>query len=612
MMAGFVFVIVGAITYVWVVRGFFSALVHLACTLVAGAIAFAFWEPLGNWLLNAAPDRGTMAFLRDSPWAIAIAVPFALSLGILRFATNKLLPANAKCEDVVDYVGGGLCGLASGAITAGFFMIAVGFLRFGPGAAGFQPVRYTAAAEGRGSIEREPGFMVGAVPRFDTLTVRLYETLSMTTLRTSEPLGKWYPRFDDVPWANRMTYGGRGRNTIRARDFTVQGWYTVGRAPNDNEWRGGPMAPLMQDVWNPTTSQTSVDMDGNRISSGYIAGFKTKLSSGAKEKQGQIIVGNGQVRLIVESVTEEDFKSLHPVAVVTNVGIEGLAQDQEPASARFRFDGNEVFFCSVGGASDATMWFEFAVPSGYKPIGLSIKNMRWEMPEGMAPTTYQAAAERDAAVIALGGVMSPPGGAAANPLTPTTEVPNPEVIASNSIGQRIQRGSHGTLATEETDRTWWIIDGEYTFSMKQLRESSQGLEANLVIDRFAVTNDTVIVKVDVSVNSPASILGSAADSADPNSPLVVEDTNGVQYEAVGYTYSDGEKYSIRFTVGQPLRGLTELNSSGVMISKSRPNQELKLVFRPTLGVKLRAFKIGAQTIRTWDPPIELNTPQKRR
>ncbi len=608
LMGAIVLVIAAFITYAWVVRGFFSAMVHLACTVVAGAVALGLWEPLGHWLLNASGDRGVAAVFRDSAWAIALALPFALTLGILRLATNKLLPANARCDDAFEYVGGGVCGLASAVLTLGIFMLSIGFLRFGPDALGYQPLRYTSAAKGRGSIEREPGILLGLVPRFDVLTARFYEQLSLTSLRTGEPLGKWHPRFDDVPWANRMTYQGRSRNTLRTREREVLGWYTVGLTPQDanpatGQFRGGPLDPLLTDEWNDT-GQSAIDLDGNPITTGYVAGFRVRMTSGAREKQGQILVGNGQVRLVVESVTDEEYKSLHPVAAVTNMGLDDLGPDQKPASARFRYDGNEVFFSSVGGASDANMWFEFAVPAGYRPIGLYIKNARWEVPEGPPTAVYGTPAERDKAVKDLGGILAPPSAGGGRP--------DDGIMVSNGIGQRIQRGSHGTLQIDRQGRSSVIVNGEYTFNMAQLKESLQGLPQELVIDRFAATNDTCVVKVDVSMNTKASLVGRLADAADPNVPPVLEDANGQLYEAVGYVYSDTEKVKIRYTLGQPIRGVTELNSAGVMISKSRPDQKLVLVFRPTFGVKIRAFKIGSQTIAEYDPPVELTAQQGAR
>lgn len=608
MLSVMVLLIVAFVTYAWVVRGFFSALVHLACTVVAGAVALGAWEPLSLWVMSLAPDRGFLSFLRDSAWAIGLAAPFAIALALLRFGTNAILPANARCEDTLDYVGGGVCGLASGVLTAGFFLLSLGYMRFAPDAMGYQPVRYTMQSEGRGSIEREPGFLVGMTPRVDLITARFYEFLSRTTLRTGEPLAKWYPDFDAAPWANRMTYLSAGRNSVRPDDFSVLGWYTVGLTPQDanpsgGRFTGGPLAPLMTDLWDEQR-QVSLDLNGKRVDRGYLAGFKVRLKSGAKEKQGQILVGAGQVRLVVESVEAEEFKTLHPVAVVTNMGIEGLPPDTPAASARFRYNGNDVFFASVGGAADAGMWFEFAIPSGFRPIGLYIKNVRWEVPEAPPQQTFATPAERDATIVAMGGVL------------PRTEDPlagsgdGSGVTVSNAIGWSIQRGSHGSLEIQRDGRWSYVVDGEETFDARELRESARGLDRSLLIDRFTVTPDTVVVRLDVSMRSPASLLSREADNANPDEPLVLVDTNGQAYEAIGYIYSDAERMKLRYTAGRPLRGINDLTRSGVTLSRSRPEQKLELIFRPTFGVKIAAFRIGGQVVKRFDEPIALTVPQR--
>src|SRR5690349_9512498 len=122
-------VIVGLSAYLWCMRGFFSALVHLVCVLVAGAVAFGVWEPLGYWLLSATDDRGTFSFISGVAWGLALALPFGITLAILRGVIDKILPANAQCDTTVDYVGGGVCGLLSGIIVAGIAVLSIGYLR---------------------------------------------------------------------------------------------------------------------------------------------------------------------------------------------------------------------------------------------------------------------------------------------------------------------------------------------------------------------------------------------------------------------------------------------------------------------------------------------------
>ena len=81
-------VLVLAITWVWLNRGFFNAFVHMLCTIAAGAIAFAFWEPLAYLIMGLSPDKGFLTFLGYIAWGTGLILPFAVSLIVLRFATD--------------------------------------------------------------------------------------------------------------------------------------------------------------------------------------------------------------------------------------------------------------------------------------------------------------------------------------------------------------------------------------------------------------------------------------------------------------------------------------------------------------------------------------------
>lgn len=606
MMAALVFIVIGVCGYVWLMRGFLSALLHLACTVAAGAIALGAWEPLGYVILDNAPDRGMFTFVRDAAWAISLALPFAAALALLRLATNKLVPFNATCGDAADAVGGLACGLGAGVLTAGFVMLTVGNLRVRPDALGFQPVSYTSQAQGRGSLERDRGLFSGVTPRADVLTAKFYEYLSLTTLRTSEPLGKWYPGLADAPAANRLTYDGKSRNTLKQKEFRVNGWYTVGVDPKaDPQYRGGPLQSLLTDQWNPGANQAVVDLSGEPVRNGYVAGFQVQFLAGAKEKTGQVVVGAGQVRLIVESVTDDHWMALHPCAVVSGMDVSNLGPGEKPMSARFRYDGNDVFVSSVGGASETVMDFEFAVPSGYRPIGLYVKNSRWEVP-GPPTQAFATPAQRDAAIVARGGVLPTPDTGA--PAT-FSSFPPEGILASNAMGFVIQDGAHKSLDIERGDRgNNRVIDGEESFGIGEIRMGA-GVDRNLRIDRFAVTPDTAVVRVLASGDARASLLSDTALSADLKQPIFLIDTNGQRYQPVGFIYRDNRKVHVRYTVGRPLQSGEELIQAGVLPSRSKPDATLELVFRPTFGARIASLQIGGTVIATWDPPLLLEFRQ---
>ena len=602
-MVVFVYAIIGLCGYIWLTRGFFSALIHLVCTVAAGAIALAAWEPLGYLILGSASGRG-FEFLRDSAWGIALGVPFVIALVVLRLATNKLLIFNAQCDKVGDAVGGLVCGLGSGVITAGIFMLSVGMLRISPEALGTAPVSYSTQATARGAIEASPGFFSGALLRADLLTAKFYSYLSRTTFRTSESLDKWHPDMADAVAANRLTYEGKSRNTVKLEEFRVNGWYTIGLKREDGSfdpsYTGKPIAQVLEDQWNGP-AQGAVDFEGERISNGYVAGFQVQMQPGAREKVGSVLVGAGQVRLVVESLDGEDSEALFPVATVTAMDVTNLEPGQEPAYARFRFDGNDVFLSSVGGASDTLMTFEFAVPSGYRPIGLYLKGARWEVPEGAPPKSLGTPSERDAEIVARGGVYPTQNDAIAA-IDP--------VVASNALGFTIQSGSEQSLEIFEDGGQNWIRNGEQAYAKSQVAGRNAGMERSLQINRFEVGQDTALVKVNVSPNSPASILSEAAEGVDPSQPLLLVDTNGTTYRPVGYIYQDNDRYKIRYTVGREITSLQELAQSGVALSKSRGDQKLELIFRVTLGQRVSTFQIGGTVVYQLDPPLPLDQRQK--
>ena len=55
-------------------EGFFSGVVHLACVLVSGALAFAFWEPLAVAMLGSG--------MREWAWGLSLLALFSVFLFI--------------------------------------------------------------------------------------------------------------------------------------------------------------------------------------------------------------------------------------------------------------------------------------------------------------------------------------------------------------------------------------------------------------------------------------------------------------------------------------------------------------------------------------------------
>lgn len=577
--------IVALLAYIWLTRGFFSALLNLLCVIAAGAIAFGVWEPLSLFFLEKASPSGIGATLGDAAWCLGLGLPFLISLALLRAVTDALLPSNAQCGTTADYVGGGLCGLLAGVIVAGISITSLSFLRVEPDFMGYKGMDYSV----NGSIKEGDALWVPV----DKLTADFYSFASRHSFSTDEPLAKWYPAVYKAGHEMRLNFGdGKSRNTIKPKDFTVISRYSVG--PES----GAAPDSLLSDIWDTNIQKVTDRQDKPIAGNARLDGFVIDFGSGAKEKTGQVVIGAAQLRLLCENDNGEPFLA-HPSAVITQ------AESSKTNFARFRFNARDLHIASVGAASKTVMAFEFLVPKEFKPVALFVKNIRTDV-ASMKANTYATPAQRDADILSGKLVqmdVDAPELASNTAATSTrNQDKNEGVEPNNSIGYVIQDGKQGSLEVEGGR----IKEGTQRFNPQELK-NNRNIERNLRIDRFFTTDDVVILKVEVSRDKPASWLGGAARAVENVLPPQVVDTTGQAYDAVGYIYEDSTIVEIRFTPGQPIRGLSEIPYT---LTASRNDQTLKLVFRVSRGVTIQDFRVGSKVLQVFDPKIELLQPQR--
>lgn len=114
----FTLIVVLVVGYALVREGLFTSLLMLINVILAGIVAFNFWEPVANWLDNSF-QGGALAGFED---AFALGLLFAVALGILRVITNNLADTVLDFSAKVNQIGGGVLGLATGYLLAGFLM----------------------------------------------------------------------------------------------------------------------------------------------------------------------------------------------------------------------------------------------------------------------------------------------------------------------------------------------------------------------------------------------------------------------------------------------------------------------------------------------------------
>lgn len=570
--------LVALIAYLWSAKGFYSALIHMTIVLVSAAIAFGVWEPLAYWMLTAAGEQ----WLMDLTWGAALLAPFVVSAIILTAVTNVLLRANVKVSGVVNYVGGGVCGLIAAVVSVGVGVISVSGVKAAGLALGYEPMQY----ETSGSITRKNSLIVPV----DTLTASLYSMMSESSLASSTPMAKWRPNIADE--GHLLSLSPRDvliRYTTKEGDVKVISRYTV----------GGADANIASDNLTGDTRTVS-RLDGEVTSRGYIEGFTVSMGAGTKEASGQVAMGAGQFQLIVRSADDTESMTLLPIAVVSQ------AKGDRPIFGRWRFDGKEVFLGSVGAGADPTVGVEFLVPTDerqWKPIALQVKGVRvksliddsTEPPtETLKPTqTFEDLGSLQAFVLGGGMVQTGPAISGEAPVFNTRQPTNFLRFGKQvPFSTRLNKGNLRGLQINDKGE---IVTGEAKFVESDLL--GRGAERSLEVSNFSRGTDTAVVTVDVSRDSALSILSGA--SADTDGPPTLLDTNGQRYECIGFVYKDKSLTHIRFTPGKPIRSKSDLAST----SKSRDDQRLALMFRVSNGVQIGEYAIGSSRVAQFDPPL---------
>ncbi len=595
-----IFVILGVLllAWIWGARGLFSALLHLACVIVAGAIAFAVWEPASHAILGT-----DQQWLIDMAWGLGLAVPFALVLAIIRVTCDKLIPANVDVDTVTNFVGGGICGAISGVLMMGILTLSLSYSRLGTEAMGYRTAEYDVS----GSLIRKSALWVPV----DRMTAGFYSLLSATTYRPmiGEPLAVWHPELAYEGGLLRTNYDeGNSRSAMPPEYYEVVGRYTVAKA-NQGE-------NVFKDSFGPERGErTSVVKYLNDESASpaqtYIDAFVIRLTAKAREPFGSTVLGNSQVWLLVEHEQQPGTtKMILPFAMISR------AKGETDQLGRWLFNRPDVFIPSVGGQSETVFAFEFAVPRGWRPIALSVKGARKDVRQMQAGSEYASVAERDAAV-REGSII-----------TVTSKVDldwsRAEQVRIESVSgtmAAIRTGNHfpGRMAVQKDRKQGLqindqneIVSGEQKFAADELLNMA-GVEQSLLIRRFFAGPNTGIVQVDVSHSNPTLSLTRhpvlSSLSQDVGKPLRLVDTLGRAYEPIGYVYTSKSKNEIwiRFTPGSPIQKISDLPRGGP--ATVNPTDEYVLLYRIPAGVQIRGLAIGDVVGAEFRPPVDVLQPR---
>ncbi|MCC5829911.1 MAG: CvpA family protein [Phycisphaeraceae bacterium] len=334
-------------TFFWGIQGALSALLHLVAVVVALAITFALWEPLSLRLVE------TGALLALNAWGVSLLATFALTMGLLRFASNKAVQKNIHFSQAVNQVVGGVFGLAAGILTAGFIFIAVSFLPIAGDIGGYDPLK----VELDGRIAENPegglwipvdrwagnfiammsnGAMRGGRPMADAIGPDLLHEAAVFRLATA-----YDPNLSLVA----------GRNAVSLAEAQM---YTNVR----EEHLPGAAARNIRGRFN---------VEGARL---LFLSLNWVNHVATLDNRGNLRLPPTQVRLLVTNPQTRARRVLEPVG--------GVRRD--PGGTDHRFFANNIsshyLFSSVPeGLTLRTDWV-FSVPEGFEPRFVRVRNLR--------------------------------------------------------------------------------------------------------------------------------------------------------------------------------------------------------------------------------------------
>jgi len=391
--------IAGLIAYWWANQGFFSALLHLMCVIVAGAIAFAVWEPLTLGVLISGGGFDNYA------WGVTLVGVFVIALAILRVGMDKLVPANVAAPRWANLTFGGLAGAGAAVLSLGIFVIAAGHVQASKELMGFRDY-------GR----RERDGSVGPLSKglwipVHKLTTQFYGLLSVTSF--SSP---WGSMRQDAPHLDRQVSlirdsfgGGKGQITLSPDDVKIERISVI-----DSRWYVG-------------------------------------VRFGAQDFGDRFTLSSSQIRLIGTPASKRAVPDvLHPMAWRQD-WIDTAADIQSPFH---EFNDISHYVSNEPGKEETTPVFRFDAPAGFAPKYIQIRGTRFALPRPVPPDSGTRALDsmgsgRDSAtdVASAGGDISELVRVSADirPLSVSTNQPR------------------GTLKVEQIEKRYYFTAGKHTF-----------------------------------------------------------------------------------------------------------------------------------------------------
>ncbi len=540
MLSIIILVLILCIAYTWSTQGLFSALIHLVLTVLAGALAFAAWEPMVyGFLLYRMPEQA---------WGVGLLIPFGLSLLGLRTLFDKAVPGNLSFHNLADKIGGALLGFCSGVLTVGMLIIGLQMIGM-PSLVSYQA--YKLEADGRAN--RAQSLMVPV----DTLTAGFFSQLSGGALS---------PMLSDKTLPNYHPALARESSFYHQSAFWTSGYSSSRRAAHPNNFK---IVENGYSVLNetPPSLKDKIQGAGSLVVVGVEVQKQVEGGAAVVDQDSIYRVTANQV-VLVTAGDRSGGKPAYPVGFIQ--------------AGEYRALNSEGEFAYSDTSASVTHHWVFLVPGGQKPRFLSIKQARLDLP---------AQANSDSASVE--NLMRFGAGLATKPATPPGGTPDagPSQIAriDNSLPFIINRNRLTGFSIS--------FDGNQLVSGKgQIRrDPNDQFSQDLAIYGVKHNPTTKIVKVNFGGRKPGSLFGRAIDKAvQVTQPPILKTASNKTYFAMGYVVTMGPaEFRFSFDPAQNMRSFGELEPGRVAAE-----HEVYLYFQVPIGEVVEKFSLGASDLNT--------------
>ena len=545
---------IALITYWWATQGLFSATLHLVCVIGAGVLAFATWEPVSDLMM------GTAALI---PYArgIALLLPFAVYLLVLRIAADKLAPDNLNFPHFINLGLGGVVGAAAASLTVGISLIGIGYTHSSRDMLGIVGSARNPRSQGQPNTEILAFWIPVHVYTGDFFA--MLSAGSFTPTLGSSNLSNHYWSLGKEAFAlNRDTYH---RNGKLARTISTPGAVRIDRA----EFVTGMRLT-----------------DGSSIGDAYV--LDLHFDPGASDGGQGFAISASQLRLL----GAPGGRSSQPAEVAFPIA--WAQETANGARGTFRFDDLGHFISAPPGSQslDATVVF----PAGRFPSNTPPKFL-WAMGHRLPfpAISRQSSAQEGVAMLTkstAGALVEIPAG--------TPSIAREDLVMNDQITPAsADLNNLGNMSTKDTN---YLFEGEGEYTQGGFRGSK-----GIIVKGIWAPPATRIVRLNISRGSRNSIdlwndRSTVRQRAGEDANLALVDSFGKRYYPIGYIHVVGtgdRGVSIRLQ-----RDGAYFKISSFPTLSSAGSDTLYALFSPSNAASIVGVVLGNEWVAKADLQIE--------